>query len=271
MCGPGLNRVCTLCISTELSLLLMLKKISDEPASPEAMAWRLGEEAPQGEEALARRHVRALVCVARAIRAQCRRLRRCLLVSALGGRQQGGTPDLKGQLPPTFPGDPASEPRAESWVLAASARACTWECRRPSFITFSSFWVWVPRAEIWGAGHPNIDKPLCRVVEMPLPGSVGCEPQMPLAGFLYPYPPLHRTCWGLKKPLDFGWGHSQAWGPAGGLAVLISKGGLGKPSLPVFTTGGLVGGTHGPGWIPWFPCTSCWGVLGCSFRSWAYG
>lgn len=30
-----------------------------------------GEEAPPGEEALARRHVVALVCVARAIRAQC--------------------------------------------------------------------------------------------------------------------------------------------------------------------------------------------------------
>lgn len=30
-----------------------------------------GEEAPPGEEALARRHVVALVCVARAIRARC--------------------------------------------------------------------------------------------------------------------------------------------------------------------------------------------------------
>lgn len=35
--------------------------------------------------------------------------------------------------------------------------------------------------------------------------------------------------------------------------MLISKEGLGEPLLPVFTTGGLVGGTHGPGWVPLAP------------------
>lgn len=35
--------------------------------------------------------------------------------------------------------------------------------------------------------------------------------------------------------------------------MLISKEGLGKPLLPVFTTGGLVSGTHGSGWIPLAP------------------
>lgn len=87
----------------------------------------------------------------------------------------------------------------------------------------------------------------------------GLSPHVPLDLVFGPFPRMQRTCWGLEKPPGFGWGYRQAWGPAGGLTMLISEEGVGESLLPVLTTGGLVGRcSRNLGVSTWFPCTSFW-------------
>lgn len=65
--------------------------------------------------------------------------------------------------------------------------------------------------------------PLCKVEEVLFPGSMEFEPpHASVAGFLHPFPHMQKT-WGYERPPDFGWGHKQAWGSTGGLAVLIPE------------------------------------------------
>lgn len=53
---------------------------------------------------------------------------------------------------------------------------------------------------------------------------------------------MQRTCWGLERPHGFRWGHGQAWGPAYGLALLLSEEGM-----DVLTRRAGWGYSQGPG------------------------